>query len=212
MRYFFFTFLILFSLACKDRDAKDTIDYNSPLSENIGRSSWQKPNLIIDKLGDLSDKTVADIGAGSGFFSFRLAFKAKKVIAIDIDPAMIEIIELQKDNLPLELTSKIETRLVAPEDPKLIKGEADVVVLINTVAYIKNLKEYFTTLGDECVESNKILIVDFKEKTPEAGFTQGVKSINPNTVKEVLTGSGFDVELVDSQTLEYQYIIIATKR
>lgn len=45
---------------------------------NTNRVIWQKPDLIIDMFGDLRDKTVADVGAGTGFFAFRLVREAKK--------------------------------------------------------------------------------------------------------------------------------------
>ncbi|NJO92951.1 MAG: hypothetical protein HC831_31295 [Chloroflexia bacterium] len=46
--------------------------------DNPEREKWQKPDLVIDKLGDLSNKTIGDIGAGTGYFSFRLAKKQKR--------------------------------------------------------------------------------------------------------------------------------------
>ena len=46
--------------------------------ENKDRGIWQKPNMVISLLGDLEDKTVADIGAGTGYFTFRIVPKAKK--------------------------------------------------------------------------------------------------------------------------------------
>ncbi|MBK7700753.1 MAG: hypothetical protein IPJ39_19500 [Saprospiraceae bacterium] len=56
-------------------------NFNSELEEessvNIGRAIWQKPGLVIEKLGDISDKVIADIGAGTGYFSLRLAPRAK---------------------------------------------------------------------------------------------------------------------------------------
>ena len=63
---------------------------------NVGRAIWQKPGLVIEKLGDISDKVIADIGAGTGYFSFRLAPRAKKVIAIEIDEALIKYIDSSK--------------------------------------------------------------------------------------------------------------------
>ena len=61
--------------------------------DDVGRIVWQKPEEVVRLLGDISDKTIADIGAGSGYFTFRFALKAKKVIAIDIDPTMIKLME-----------------------------------------------------------------------------------------------------------------------
>src|SRR5256885_9385708 len=53
--------------------------------EDPSRAQWQKPDEIIAGLDPLDGKTVADIGAGTGYFAFPIAKKAAKVIAIDID-------------------------------------------------------------------------------------------------------------------------------
>jgi 2-polyprenyl-3-methyl-5-hydroxy-6-metoxy-1,4-benzoquinol methylase len=211
MRYFIVIGLISI-LSCKNSPSLTSVDgeIENTLSQNVGRSSWQKPQLVIDKLGDLSDKVVADIGAGSGFFSFRIAFKAKKVIAMDIDPQMIGLIELQKGNLPQELTSKIQTRLVSAQDPRLTKGEADIIIMINTASYITDLKQYFTTLSDECLKGNKLLIVDFKDTKNELILGDNPK-LDPQEVKSFLELSGFKTIEVDERTLEYQFIILAEK-
>lgn len=54
------------------------------------RVIWQKPEMVMELLGDMKDKVVADIGAGTGFFTFRLLQQAKKVIAVDIDKGPLE--------------------------------------------------------------------------------------------------------------------------
>ena len=64
-----------------------------------------------------------------------MAFEAKKVIAVEIDPTMIELIEVFQENLPSRLEGKVEARLVQPNDPGLEPGEADIAVIINTIAY-----------------------------------------------------------------------------
>src|SRR5262250_2336948 len=50
--------------------------------EDPARKEWQKPDEVIAGLGPLSGKTVADIGAGTGYFSFPTAARGAKVIAI----------------------------------------------------------------------------------------------------------------------------------
>ena len=57
---------------------KDESGISNPSFNDSGRIAWQKPELVMSKLGDLTDKVVADIGAGTGYFTFRLAPRAKK--------------------------------------------------------------------------------------------------------------------------------------
>lgn len=178
---------------------------------NMGRSAWQKPQLIIEKIGDLSDKVVADIGAGSGFFSFRFAMKAKKVIAVDIDQDMIDLINLQKLNMPSEIFSKIETRLVPSDDPMLKQNEVDVVVIINTITYISQRTAYLQKLFKLLPQNGKIMVVDFKKnkipiEAPPVGDRASGEEIQNDLIK-----AGFKVIMNDENTLDYQYIIIGEK-
>ena len=71
--------------------------------ESADRVIWQKPDLVIQQLGDVEGKTVADLGAGTGYFSRRIAYKGARVIAIDIDPLAIQWMEEQKEKFPIEL-------------------------------------------------------------------------------------------------------------
>ena len=131
MRYLIVTSILLILIGCDIKRTKapitsefdDALLLDEPSGENIipnrdeKRYAWQKPELVIDLLGELEDHVVADIGAGTGYFAFRLVSKAKKVIAVDIDPNMIDLMELFKDNLDTVTQGKIDMRLATPEDP-----------------------------------------------------------------------------------------------
>ncbi len=183
----------------------------SEMQKNQGRSSWQKPHLVINKLGDISDKTIADIGAGTGFFSFRLAMKAKKIISTDIDSTMIELIELQKENLPTEISAKIESRLVLPTDPGLLHDETDIVVIINTITFIANPNQYLNRLHDICKLGTKILVVDFKKIAVNMPAPPIEERFEAQEVAQLLSDAGFVINEIDESTLDYQYIITAEK-
>ena len=125
--------------------ATDPLDFDH--SEN--RDIWQQPQLVIELLGDLKDKVVADIGAGPyGYFSLRLAQQelVNKVIAIDIEQKAIDRIEHTKRILPLPAQKKLETRLVPPDNPQLAAGEVDVVLIVNTCMYFEDRLAYFSIL------------------------------------------------------------------
>jgi len=215
MRLFGCLLLICCLWTCKEENI-DGFSAGTPAkfdpNMNAGRSSWQKPSAIIDKLGDLSEKVVADIGAGSGFFSFRIAMKAAKVIAIDIDKDMIDLINLQKMNMPGEINSKIETRLVKPQDPALKKYEVDIVVIVNTITYITNRQAYLKKIYDLLPQGGKLMIVDFKTKNLPIDAPPISERIAEDKIVQDLHEAGFNEVDEDNVTLEYQYIIIAEKK
>jgi len=208
--------LTIFIFSCKfEKDFIPLSDISfaeAEMQKNHGRSSWQKPGLVINKLGDISEKTIADIGAGTGFFSFRLAMKAKKIISTDIDKHMIELIELQKENLPTEVSQKIETRLVLPSETGLKKDEADVMVIVNTITYIDNPVRYLKAANDVLVDGGKILLVDFKKSVNTMSAPPPEERFTVEETADMLVNAGFKIEEKDDTTLEYQYIIVATKQ
>ena len=135
--------------------------------EDPKREEWQKPELVVRKLGDLSEKTIADIGAGTGYFSFRLAKKAKKVIALDLDQRFLDYIDTKNKSLTEELP--IETRMASPKDPNLILGEADIVLIVNTYHHIENRIEYFSKMRNKIGQDIALVIVDFKKEEMPVG-------------------------------------------
>ncbi len=178
--------------------------------EDKDRGIWQKPELVISFLGDLKDKTVADIGAGTGYFTFRLVPKAKRVIAIDIDPRFINFLDSVKVRLPEVYRDRFESRLAKFDDPLLKPGEADNVVIVNTYAYIENRAQYLKVLYQGIAPGGQLLIIDFKKNNLPVGPPDEYK-VSLAQVEHELTTAGFKISKVDKDVLDYQYIILATK-
>ena len=173
------------------------------------RVIWQKPKQIIQRLGDLENKVVADIGAGSGYFSFQLLPQAKKVIAIDIDPQAISFMDSVKQFLPQEFRSKFEARQVGPNSPELKDGEADVAIIVNTIAYIENKIEYLKVLKKGISKNGKLLIIDFKKRNIPIGPSAENK-LALSALEQQLIQAGYKHVIADDQSLDYQYIVMAT--
>jgi len=179
--------------------------------ENTNRMVWQKPDLVLGLMGDLSHKTVADIGAGTGFFSKRLAKHAEKVIAIDIDKRFLNYIDSVKVfEMSEEAQARLETRLAEPDDPNLEPGEADVIIIVNTFMYIRDKEAYLETLRQSLSDGGELFIIDFKKKRTELGPPSDIR-LPLFEVEEMLYQAGYqDIDANDT-ALDYQYIITARK-
>lgn len=177
--------------------------------ESRDRLVWQKPEMVIKRLGDLSQKTVADLGAGTGFFAFRLVPIAKKTIALDIDPRFITFMDSAKKEMNSELRSRFEARLVDVDDAKLKKGEVDAVIIVNTYMYISNRVAYMQRLRQGISKGGMVLIVDYKEKNIPVGPPTNTK-VPLSVVEKELKQAGFKNIKSDDTSLDYQYIITAT--
>ena len=197
----------------QEPETSSEITYEGSAANGVqSRQVWQKPNLVIELLGDLQDKTIADIGAGVGYFSFRLAEKAKRVIAIEIDESLLQTIdELKKSKMPEEFQDRLETRLTTPESPGLKKGEADVVLLVNTYIYIENRVAYLKQLLDVLEPNDRLVIVDFKKKRIGLDKPLASERLPLYQVENELIEAGFTIQRSDDCSLDYQYIILAMK-
>ncbi len=216
-----FTVTIIF-IACKGEVYNNQSILNSPQNQtqekqrvavpdqNTERAIWQKPSLVIDRLGDLSYATVADIGAGAGYFSFRLANKAQKVLAIDIEKSALRYIDSLKTTLPNNIGKKVESRLATPDDPKLADQEVDVIVIINTIAYIKDLPAYLQKLKKSLRPNGRIMVIDYKMKRLPINAPPKTERVYLDKIEDMLVDAGFKLETSDDTTLDYQYIVVGS--
>ncbi len=178
--------------------------------ESKDRVIWQQPDLVISLLGNLEGKTIADIGAGTGYFTFRMVPRANKVIGIDIDPRCIAFMDSVKVRLPEKYRGRFESRLAKPQDPLLAPGEADAVMIVNTYGYIENRVDYLRILKNGMSPGGQLLIIDFKKNNFPVGPADEFKVSLQEVEKELLKG-GFQITKADTKTLDYQYIVLAQK-
>ncbi len=233
----FFSLLLILATACKNEfdssgrnrneqnhdykgDSKTRLqdkyqnnDHTSLLNDGSNRWIWQKPNMIIDKIGPLDSLVIADIGAGpNGYFSLRIANQVpvEKVIAMDIDQGAIDFMERLRMLLPEEIQTRFETRLVEADNAKLNSEEVDVVLIVNTAVYFENRVEYFKHLLDGIAPNGKIVIIDFKKRNTPLGPDISMR-VALGEIESDLADAGYKRIDSDDRTLEYQYIVTAYK-
>ncbi len=176
---------------------------------NMGRLVWQKPEVVMRLLGDLSGKTVADIGAGRGFFALRIAPLAKKVIALDIYPEFTNYLDsIKLYELEEQFQDRLETRLSQPDTPNLAPGEADIVLIVNTYMYLSDRIGYLKKLKPCIAAGGKLVIVDFKKKRTPRGPPNKYR-VELFQAEEELYQAGYSNIITDDTSLDYQYIITA---
>ncbi len=190
----------------------DQNNFQDDLGDNTEvRDIWQNYRVVIDKLGDLNDKVVADIGAGPfGYFTLRIANNSeiKKIIAIDIDQDAIRFIENAKIMLDKDVQEKIETRLVGPSDPELKPEEADIVIIVNTYMYFEKPVEYLKNLKQGIAKDGKLVIIDFKKRNTPVGPPVAYRTAIGKLEQDLMEAGYSNIDS-DDNTLAYQYIIIA---
>ncbi len=200
--------------ACRKGETVADMDYDDPKAaiaamEDAQREAWQMPDRIVRSLPIPSkDAVVADIGAGSGYFSRRLALEvpAGKVYAVDIDDEFRTYIEQQRESWG---TPNIEPHLAFYDDPALPDAAIDLVFVGNTYAYLRERKAYFTKVRRALRPGGRLAIVDYRpDASPPAAFAPDPKyRLSRETIVAELQTAGFALEREET-FLPHQYFLI----
>jgi len=173
--------------------------------ESPERDAYQQPEKVLEFLGDLLGQTIMDIGAGSGYFSVKLAEKGAKVIAADVDDEFQEFLQrrIEKSNL-----DNIETRKIPYDSPNLKEEEVDMVLIVNAYHHIENRPEYFTKVKKGTKPEGQLVIIDFFKSEIPVGPPLDHK-LPIDVVVNELKKAGYNSFEVNVDLLPYQYIIKA---
>jgi arsenite methyltransferase len=167
--------------------------------EDPQRDSWQKPHEVMMALDLKPTETVADIGAGSGYFTRRFALHAGKVYAVDIDPKLLEA--ALKD-----APKNVEAVLAAPDDPKLPPASVDTIFFCDVLHHIANRAAYYPKLAKALRPGGRIVIVDFYKKPLPVGPPESMKISEDQMIGE-LAAAGFR-KTKSFDFLPYQYFLV----
>ena len=148
-----------------------------------------------------------DIGAGTGYFAFRMAKKGANVIAADVDERFQEYIKEQKAQRGDSLVS---LRLLPYESPLLEPEEVDHVIIVNTYHHIHDRVAYFGKVLDGLKPNGMLMVVDYKKEDTGKG-PPSEHRISYQQIQKELEETGFPHIQVDEMLLEHQYILMAHK-
>jgi ubiquinone/menaquinone biosynthesis C-methylase UbiE len=174
--------------------------------EDPKRDAWQKPKQVVSALAIREGQSVADIGAGSGYFALRLARQvgpAGRVQAVDINAHMLRHLETRAREAGL---ANLHTILARPDDPLLPAGSIDLVFVCDTWHHIEDRPRYLATLKRVLKPGARIAIVDFHERELPVGPPPSMK-LSRDTVVGEFAAAGF--RLVEEHSfLPYQYFVV----
>lgn len=175
--------------------------------ESEERDEYQQPEKVIAFLGDVSGQTIMDIGAGTGYFSFRLAEAGAKVIAADVDDRFQNYIKEKKEELSIT-DEKVELRKIPYDAPNLANEEVNMVLIVNTYHHIEDRISYFEKVKKGLKPNGKLVVVDFFKKELPIGPPSKMK-IERSKVSKELKEAGFSNIEINDELLEYQFVLIA---
>ena len=173
--------------------------------ESKERDDYQQPEKVIGFLGNIEGKTIIDIGAGSGYFSVKLAEKGANVIAADVNE---EFQNYLKKRIEENHIKNIQLRKIPYDSPNLDTNEVDIALIVNTYHHIENRIEYFSKVRKGLKVNGELVIIDFFKTEIPVGPPVDHKIDIDMVVDEIKKADYTSIE-VNVTLLPYQYIIKA---
>ncbi|PIE17291.1 MAG: hypothetical protein CSA65_09300 [Proteobacteria bacterium] len=173
--------------------------------ERKDRAAWQKPDAVVAALKLRGDETVADLGAGSGYFAFRFAkaLPRGKVIAADIEPEMIRHIHHKAVS---EGVRNLEATVLKPGLPALPKG-LDLVFICDVLHHVLKRPRWLKHVVASLAPGGRLALIEFKAgKLPE-GPPEKLK-IPRRELIALAKGAGLTLAADHGKLLPYQSYLV----
>ncbi len=179
------------------------------LLEGPDREAWQKPDQIMDALGIVDGSVVADIGAGAGWFTIRLARRVGPngiVFAQDVQREMLDAV---RRRVGREGLRNVETRRGTASHPDLPAGVLDAVLVVDVYPEVEDRDRvtFLQSLADSLKATGRIGIVNYKpgQGGPGPALAEGVRVDSALVERDARTAG---LRVVARQNLPYQYLLV----
>ncbi len=148
--------------------------------ERPSREQQEKPQKLLEVLNIKPTDTIADIGAGSGYFSFRISSLVPdgKVFAVDIQPEMLDIIDFLKEE---NKVNNIETILGSIKNPNLPKNTVDIILMVDAYHEFEYPREMMENIVTSLKFGGKVVLAEYRRENP---FIP-IKTLHKMTEKQV---------------------------
>jgi predicted methyltransferase len=175
----------------------------SKVFDDPERDAWQKPHEVIQALALKPNAVIADIGAGTGYFSVRLANMTPqgRVYGVDTEPDMVKHLAERARREGLKNLTAVAAK---PGDPRLPE-KADLIILVDVYHHIEGRERYFRNLQKTLKPGGRVAVIDFRMDSP-VGPPQRAR-IEPERVKAELRRAGYTLEQ-EHGFLPNQYFLV----
>jgi cyclopropane fatty-acyl-phospholipid synthase-like methyltransferase len=172
--------------------------------DDPARDAWQKPHEVIQALHLQRDAVVADIGAGTGYFSARLArmLPKGKVYAVDLEPDMVRYLAERAEREGLRNLYPIR----GETDRANLPEPVDLVLLVDVYHHIEDRPAYFERVKDSLRAGGRVAIIDFRMEAKN-GPPRAAR-IAPAQVKDEMARAGYAVAGEESFLPEQYFLLL----
>ena len=181
----------------------------------VGGASWlerperedeEAPSKALDALELTPGMVVADIGAGSGYYSSRIAKRVGptgRVYATDIQPGMIALLDRR---IKSEGLTNVTTVLGGLADPRLPPKSIDLAIMVDVYHELQEPQVFLQALKETFKPGGRLVLVEFRKEDPKVPILE-VHKMSVAEVKQELEAEGFVLDKV-IDVLPWQHIIV----
>jgi len=174
------------------------------------RESEEHPDQCLDALDIKRGMVVADVGAGIGFMSFKMAKRvgpSGKVYATDVQPEMLEKLRAraQRDKI-----ANVQTVIGTETDPKLPAGSIDLILMVDVYHEFSHPQEMLDRMREALKPAGRLVLVEYRKEDPKIPIRPEHK-MSVADVKTEVEAEGYQFDQV-IEVLPRQHIIIFRPR
>ena len=174
--------------------------------ERPEREDEEAPSKALDALDLKPGMVVADIGAGSGYYSSRIARRVGptgRVYATDIQQGMIELLDRR---IKAEGLTNVTTVLGAMDEPRLPAKSIDLAIMVDVYHELQQPQIFLQRLKETFKPGGRLVLLEFRKEDPKVPILE-VHKMSVAEVDQELKAEGFEIEKVDNR-LPWQHIIV----
>ena len=171
--------------------------------DNPERDAWQKPEEVIKALALRPDARIADIGAGTGYFTVRLAKAVPEgtVFAVDLEETMLTHIAMRARHMNLPNVRTVKGSTTSPN----LTEPVDLVLMVNTYHHIDARPDYMKKVAAMLSPGGRIAVLDFRVEASH-GAPRHMR-LAPEKIKQEMEAAGL-VEVAAHDFLPSQIFLV----
>jgi len=173
--------------------------------EDPQRDAYQKPHEVMEALAVREGELIADVGAGSGYFTMRLARHVGAgghVYAVDVSPDMIRHLHARIRDAGVLNVSPI----LAPPDDPLLPQAVDRFLIVNVWHHVEDRNGYLAKMKNLLKPGGQVIMIDFQKRDLPVGPPAAMKIARDDLIRQ-MTSNGFRLER-EHTFLPYHYFLV----
>jgi predicted methyltransferase len=180
------------------------VEYWAGVWDDPARREWQKPIEVLKMLGIRPGENVADLGAGTGYFTGLLSLEVGdgRVYAVDVEKKLLDHIATREDVRHDVVVPVLARR----DDPKLPEGAIDLLLTVNTWHHIDKRPRYLEHLDRALAPGGRLVLIDYREGDLPVGPPEEHR-LPRDTVVQEFQDAGWTL-VAESRMLPYQYYLV----